>query len=129
MKSAIIWLFVSFYFLVSVGITTNLHFCQDELKSFSFDFSNQDSCCGEKEMDDGCCKNIKLILKKSNTEQINSIVEVPFLAKAIFVDNSSISFSYQSIVISENKTKITNTHPPNYHTYPTLFIRFCNFRI
>ena len=68
MKKTLIILFCFFYFLSSVGVALNLHYCGGKLKSISFFHQNEKNCCGKKMKSKNCCKE-KLIVYKVKGNQ------------------------------------------------------------
>lgn len=128
MRNLLIYIFVSLYFVVSIGLTANIHLCNNKFQSVSFNYSNVKSCCGSKKMKKGCCKNLNIILKKGNNEKIDSEATAQILPVAILTDSF---FFINDIPLKIEKIRliVLGTHPPNLSSYPTLFIQNCNFRI
>jgi hypothetical protein len=57
-----------------------LHYCGGKIKTVTFvGFQEQKSCCKGKAMKKGCCKDVKLALKKTSEDQKQAIA-TPFFA-------------------------------------------------
>ena len=69
MKKILVSILAVFYFTSSVGATVHLHYCMDELISWSLLNSDGNKCekCG-MEKDGGCCKDENKFVK-SNVDQ------------------------------------------------------------
>lgn len=128
MRNLLIYIFVSLYFVVSIGLTANVHLCNEKFQSISFNSSNVKSCCGNKKMKKGCCKNLNIVLKKISSEKINSITTAQIQPVAILTEQN---FHFQEINLKYNESAnlTLSTHPPNLANYPKLIIVNCNFRI
>jgi len=63
LKRTLVILFCFFYFLSSVGVAFNLHYCGGKLKSISFSHSDEKNCCGKKMKSKNCCKEKSVVYK------------------------------------------------------------------
>lgn len=129
-------LLLSILILVSnVGLAFNVHYCGGNIASISFDYKKSEvcieekkvaekACCAEQNTSDDCCKNSKIEIKKSTTD--NLIVKSMQLNLSSF----TISDSWQNVIspVSDGivVTKKTYFHfcgsnaPPFYKLYSQL---------
>lgn len=129
MKKTVIYILVLFYFLLSVGVTTSIHFCKDKVRSISFSaFANDYSCCGKKKMKKGCCKNIRVTFKKQGSEKIQAIDKIQFQTCFIIPDNNC-KFERSNSVIVNDDQYLPVSHPPPLSSFPELYIKNCTFII
>jgi len=80
MKRSVTIVFLSFYVLISLGLTINLHYCGGKLESLNL-FGNTDSCCcGGEIMNKSCCENQVLHYEISDEQRVsqdNRILTIP----------------------------------------------------
>ena len=128
MKKLLVYSFVLFYFLLSVGMTANIHFCNKKIRSISLTSLEDTCCCGKKKMKKGCCKNVKLIVKKQGSEKISPQDKIQlqnsFVLPEIFHGIADIHV----VVVNENE-RLPLFHPPPKSSYPSLYIKNCTFLI
>lgn len=69
MKRTLIILFCFFYFLSSVGVAFNLHYCGGKLKNISLSHFDEKNCCGKKKMKNkNCCKEKSFVYKVTDNQ-------------------------------------------------------------
>lgn len=128
MRNILIYSFVGFYFLISIRLTVNLHFCKDKFISASFvGFSEVKSCCKAKKMKSNCCKNVHVSLKKSNNDKPNKTIVVPTYP----ISQVTQSISIPILLVQKETSKEvveTNNSPPEY-TSIAIYIKNCVFII
>ena len=71
------------YLLLSLNITFNVHYCNDEFESVSFFTGSNTCCCSSIEMvfcdiKCNCCENIQYSFLFDTDEQIVESISVPF---------------------------------------------------
>lgn len=119
---------VAFYFLISIRLTVNLHYCGGKIKTFTFvGFEEQKSCCKGKAMKKGCCKDVKFALKKASEDQKYSAVS-PFFAQTIGLP------AHPVVAINEVEhfvplAILPRVHAPPPQAFPPVFIKNCVFII
>lgn len=117
-----------FYFLLSVGMVANVHLCRDKVRSVSLLSIKDTCCCGNKKMKKGCCKNVKLIIKKQGSEKINTQdkiqLQYSFILPGIFLRVEK----EKALIINENK-QLPLFHPPPESSFPSIYIKNCTFLI
>jgi len=86
-------LVVTAYVVSAIGIPVFLHYCGGELENVNYVLKGT-TCCGEEEdskpMDDGCCKDEKLVIKNTTDftlKQINNDLVKSF-CQLFYVSNS-----------------------------------------
>lgn len=128
MKKLFIYLFVGFYFLVSIGVAANIHFCKNKVRSISLAGLHDVSCCGKKKMKKGCCENVKLIIKKQGSEKINPQDKFQLQFSFILPD-IVIGIEDKKATIVNEKERLPLFHPPPESSYPSIYIKNCTFLI
>lgn len=129
MKKTVIYIFVLFYFLLSVGVTTNIHFCKDKVRSISFSTCAADySCCGKKKMKKGCCKNIHVTFKKQGAEKTQTLDKIQLQACFIIPNNNYTAEISHPIIVNDAVCSPLFHSPPN-SSFPDLYIKNCTFII
>jgi hypothetical protein len=85
---------VTAYVVSAIGIPVFLHYCGGEIENVNFVIKGSTACCGEEEdaepMDDGCCKDEKLVIKNTTDftlKQINNDLIKNF-CQLFYVSNS-----------------------------------------
>lgn len=128
MKNILIYGLVTFYFLISIRLTANLHFCKDRFVSFSVvGFSTQKSCCKSKEMKNGCCKNIHVSLKKLTNDKPVSTISIPSLCITDLSKPVNYIFGANGSYIPQEICQSINAPPLS--AYTTIYIKNCVFII
>jgi len=101
-------LFLAFFVLVSnVGFAMNVHYCDDQIASVSFNTSSpsniEEDCCGVVEKSSHCCKDkVVLIQKKSDQAIVKSssfeVQDMVFPNPWIFVFATNVILSQKNTV-------------------------------
>lgn len=128
MRNILIYSIVGFYFLISIRLTANLHFCKERFISFSIvGLSSPKTCCKGKKMKNGCCKNVHVSLKKSNNDKPTSQIYIPSFDIAEvskpFTTNLLVSREYIPAEISQT------TNSPPKSIFPHIYLKNCVFII
>ncbi|MGE0088013.1 MAG: hypothetical protein AB7S50_00895 [Bacteroidales bacterium] len=76
MKRTVTIVFLSFYVLVSLGITINLHYCGGQFESFNLFGETKSCCCGGKTMNKSCCENQVLHYEISDEQRISQDIRI-----------------------------------------------------
>lgn len=125
---------LSFLILVSnVGMAFNVHYCEGKISGVSFNYKTEEpcieekpcvvekSCCAKQDTHDECCKNDKVDIKKTASD--NVLVKNFQLDLASFIPAQEYNFS-QFVVLkefvqkSENPSFYCDTNaPPLYKLY------------
>jgi hypothetical protein len=71
MKRTVTIVFLSFYVLISLGLTINLHYCGGQLESFNLFGETKSCCCGGKTMSKSCCENQVIHYEISDEQRIS----------------------------------------------------------
>ncbi len=72
-KTILVYFLAAFYFLISVRLTVNVHYCGGKVQKVSLvGFSKHRSCCEGKPMKKGCCEDVQLCFKKNSVDQKTS---------------------------------------------------------
>ncbi|OFX83324.1 MAG: hypothetical protein A2W99_12060 [Bacteroidetes bacterium GWF2_33_16] len=64
-------MFLSFYVLVSLGLTINLHYCGDRLESLKLFENTESCCCGGETTNKSCCENQFLHYAISDEQRVS----------------------------------------------------------
>lgn len=128
MKKLLVYSFVLFYFLLSVGMTANIHVCKEKVRSISFLSLKDTSCCGKKKMKRGCCKNVKLVIKKQGQEKINPQDKIPLQYSFVLQEPIQGVEKEKAIILNKNE-RLPIFHPPPESSYPSIYIKNCTFLI
>jgi hypothetical protein len=114
MKKAIAIILSSFYLLLSIGATVDVHYCGGKVSSVKVYASSHDCCCAKvskSEMMD-CCKDESTLVQLDGEQfqPSNSTIEVDFITLL-----SSINNNFQCIELShdENEFETHNLPPPS----------------
>ncbi len=127
---------LSFLLLVSnIGLAVNVHYCAGNIASVSFDYkvaepcveitnTPEKTCCAEQDSHDDCCKNSKVEIKKSISDNIivkNIQLNLSSFSVAEIYNFSFFNVGKQAIV---DKKEIffycDNNAPPFYKLYSQL---------
>lgn len=128
MRNILIYGLVGFYFLISIRLTVNLHFCKDKFVSASFvGFSKVKSCCKAKKMKSNCCKNVHVSLKKNNNDKPNKMIVVPMCSVTQVTELISIPMLLVQKQTSKDIVE-TNNSPPEDSSV-AIYIKNCVFII
>lgn len=124
----LIFILSTVYFLISIQFSIGLHYCQDEVKSFSIASYDLENCCEGEEESSGCCKNIHLTLKKSDKESYEKHLDFNF--KKVYIDvTHSINFKcFNPFNVKSNNLILSFFIPPPENIIDRN-IQFCVFRI
>lgn len=127
---------VALLILISnIGLAFNVHYCEGNIASVSFDYkasepciseqnSIKDSCCAQQNTHENCCENSKVEIKKSTTDTINnkniqidlpSFTLVEIWESTVFKSSSKISIAKESTHFYCNSNA-----PPFYKLYSQL---------
>ncbi len=83
MKKALSILISLIYFILTVGISFNIHYCKGEIKSISVIVEDTDCCCEDENnvvcnITDDCCDDEEYLLQFSSNNQLVSINNISF---------------------------------------------------
>ncbi len=128
MHKVIAYCFIPFYFLLSIGITADIHFCNGEIHSVSVSKMPLKSCCGIREKNCGCCKNVNIAFQKTSDEKVSYTDKIQFSSIVYVSIYSPVIEGSKSFTIREiNKPQ--HFFPPPNSSYPSINIRNCTFII
>lgn len=127
-RTILVYGLVAFYFLISIRLTINLHYCGGKIKTFTFvGFEQQKSCCKGKAMKKGCCKDVKIALKKASEDQ-------KYPVASLFLDHTIELPTDPVVQVNEVEHFVplailprVNAPPPQ--AFPPVFIKNCVFII
>lgn len=124
------YLFICFYFLLSIGVSANFHFCKSGLKSITLNSLEKKSCCKIKGKSCKFCKDLSLSFKKSGLEKI-TIQDDFQVSSPVFIAHDFVQiYTYKSPYVAQSVERNIVFHPPpGKNSYPKQIIQFCNFRI
>ncbi len=71
MKRSVTIVFLSFYVLISLGLTINLHYCGGQLESLDLFGNTESCCCGGETMNKSCCENQFLYFEISDEQRVS----------------------------------------------------------
>lgn len=128
-KTILIYSLAVFYFLISVRLTANIHYCGGKIKTISIvGFSTHKSCCAGKPMKKGCCEDVQLCFKKNSVDQQSSST-VLFLSHVIPSEpvHTVITDQNEELYIPKNIKPSVNAPPPEL-MIPT-YLKHCVFII
>ena len=114
-------LFLAIYYtIISIGITANIHYCGGhfnnlELVSLAQKHTN---CCGEKPMKMDCCKDKKIVVKKSLQDIptpkvcIHSHSVIDLITPIIFYSpKTTLPFSDKIVLATNHSPPLDVKHP------------------
>lgn len=130
MKAAIAYCLTVFYFLISIGLTANLHYCGGKFKHVTFaGFQKQKNCCKGKGMKKGCCKDVPVTLKKSSVDE-RVITASAILSHPIDIPAPAyFSFEAEPLSYFIPEKIVAGMKAPPPQAFPPVIIRNCVFRI
>jgi hypothetical protein len=76
MKRSVTIVFLSFYVLVSLGLTINLHYCGGQLESFNLFSETESCCCGGETMNKTCCENQIVYYEISDEQRVSQDIRI-----------------------------------------------------
>lgn len=95
-KTILVYSLAVFYFLISVRLTANVHYCGGKIKNISIvGFTEHKSCCAGKPMKKGCCEDVQLCFKKSSVDQ-------PSSPAVVFISSAIVTESYPAFVFKSD---------------------------
>ena len=92
-------LVVTAYVVSAIGIPVFLHYCGGEVENVNFVIKGSTACCGEEEdsepMDDGCCKDEKLVIKNTtdftlkqiNNDLLKTFCQLFYVSKSFLLED------------------------------------------
>ena len=117
---------LTFVFLISSsGFSINRHYCGNKLKSTNILLiQNTGSCCGKKEMPEGCCKNetqvIKITENFTSTQTIN-LPSADFITVFVLAYVKTFNFS---LIVCDTINLYADFHsPPDKQVSRTILYR------
>jgi len=112
-KTILVYSLAVFYFLISVRLTANIHYCGGKIKTVSLvGFSTQKSCCGGKPMKKGCCEDVQVCFKKTSVDQQTSFA-IAFLSPVIVTD------PFYAFILEKDRELYVPKHiKPSVHAPP-----------
>jgi hypothetical protein len=129
LRTVFTYCLVLFYFLISIRLTANVHYCGGKIRAVSVvGFSKQQSCCEGKPMKRNCCKNVKVCLKQNGEDQ--RVSSVAFLIAPVvippvtrFAELHPVAESYVP------QTILPSVHAPPPEAFPPVYLKNCVFLI
>lgn len=120
-KKVITILFIPLFLLTTGGVILNSHFCKMRGSSdISFGINPEKSCCGNKAMQSGCCKNEVKVIKI--TDDYSPSVKLKTEKENLF---TIIIFpSVIAEVIPRILFRVPNYHSPPPHSHVRLHILY-----
>jgi len=120
-KKSFIILFSFVYFLSSIGVAVNLHYCGSKFVSASFTHSDESKCCKAKMKKKGCCTEKSIIYKvQGNQDNGSKIVSLKNNVKQL---NLFYNNTVQLVQLKANLLFQFNTdEPPDGHARYTYLV-------
>lgn len=130
MKTVLVYSLAVFYFVISIGLTANVHYCGGKIKTVSLlGFGEQKSCCEGKPMKKGCCKDVRVCFKKSSLDQQTSSA-ILFVSSAIVTEPSQIFIGESDCELYVPKHIKPSVHaPPPEQLKVPIHLKNCVFII
>jgi hypothetical protein len=92
-KKSFLILFSFVYFLSSIGLAVNLHYCGSKFVSASFTHSDESKCCRVKMKKKGCCKEKSVFYKvQGNQDKGSKILSLKNNIKQLNLFYTSITY-------------------------------------
>jgi len=129
LRKIITYCFILFYFLLSIGITADVHLCNGEIHSVSVCKTPPKSCCGIREKDCGCCKDVNIVFQKTGDEKITSSDKIQISSIVIVSDFLSVIELSKTFIDRETNKQLQHFFPPPDSSYPSVNIKNCTFII
>lgn len=122
MKKTTAIFLATFYFLITIGVVINVHYCHGFVSEVSlFD----EATCGCDDTGKACCHNETIVLIDQNDQKLVSTQVFNFNVDKIIVELESIQDNEHILpLILENKIEVQNESPPNA---PPLWLLNCSF--
>ncbi len=127
MKKISTILLLTFYLLLSTGVTVKTHYCGAKLSSVSVLFDVAKCACGKKAMKKNCCKDKSTFIKIKDKQNCSKEINLPSFKKFI-----TLHFAINNtLFISELPCIKVNTllHKPPLKKRQTLYLYNKVFRI
>ena len=128
MKKTIAAILLSFYFVFSIGVVINLHYCMNKLDSSKLGASKSEVCgkCGMHTDDsNGCCHDELMVIKILDDQNV-PVVSFNFSSPQISNNFNSL-FALNILSNSEKEFTLSNHSPPLSKQYT--YLQNCVFRI
>ena len=130
MKKATALFLAVYYLIICIGLSANIHICGGRIDSFTF-FSTTNShgtCCGGKPMKKDCCKDKKIIVKKTSKEIPSSKI---FVSHNLIADIETplFYFSCNTEICYLDKTILVSNHSPPPDSKCPIYLRNQSFLI
>ncbi|MFM6977034.1 MAG: HYC_CC_PP family protein [Sphingobacteriaceae bacterium] len=126
-KRIFIFCFVALYLGTASGMALNLHYCGERLANIQINAAETKSCCPPKAgVEDKCCKNRSIKIKKSNQHEAISSVKVPAV-QSVKLFNISVSLFRRTPTNLNNPTSYPLINPPPQAV--PISLKNCVFRI
>lgn len=128
-KTILVYSLAVFYFLISVRLTANFHYCGGKIQKVSIvGFSSHKSCCEGKPMKKGCCEDVQVCFKKSSVDQQSS-APVLFFSPAIPAESLHAFLIEPDLerYVPKNISPSVNAPPPELRI--PIYLKHCVFII
>lgn len=128
-KTILVYSLAVFYFLISVRLTANFHYCGGKIKKISIvGFSTHKSCCAGKPMKKGCCEDVQVCFKKTSVDQQSSSA-ILFFSSAIPTEplHTLVIEPDHELYVPKNIKSSVNAPPPELRI--PIHIKHCVFII
>ena len=105
-------LFSTVYLLLNTGFIMNIHYCLGEIESVSVIPIADNCCCGDNNVDMGCCGNELLIFQFSPDDQLVNSENIVFKAPLLEIIEIGSIRSIEHKSHERVTLKICNSPPP-----------------
>ncbi len=128
MKKALILFLVVFYFLLSMKLTANIHYCCGKIHTITLiGFEEHKACCGGKVMKKNCCKDVQVTLKKTTDDQQTEPIAFAFAQLIDLPQLIDHEIRTEKLLIPTSIKPTAKEPPPD--SFPPIFIKNCVFII
>lgn len=77
MRKLVAILLLFFYLIPAIGLSIDAHWCGKKVKIVSIDSSHEKKCPCSKKMSNGCCSDVHVSLKLTDSQKIATQVNFP----------------------------------------------------
>jgi hypothetical protein len=120
----------------NIGLSFYIHYCEGKISSVSFNYKTTEpcveeinivekSCCAQEKTHKDCCKNSKVEIKKSTSDNIiveNFQYDLPIFTISEVWKSSNFKISYEIITSNQNLNFYCDSHAPPFYKLYSQFI-------
>lgn len=128
MKKIALILFTALYLIPAIGFSINVHWCGNNVSSVNLESFSKSGCSCGIEMPLGCCKDIKTVIKFSDTHSPASQTAITSNELVNQLADAILTVCYSNYK-KETITNFSDYHAPPFKCKLPVYMSICVFRI